>query len=460
MMDLEKNKKLVLLQVLTWGVMFSVGENSFSIFANHIHAPLWFYGALVWIPNFFGPFTQVIAANTLEKLKKRIFLIYMPVLIQAACFLPIAFIAFWQKDPALSNNSNELNFTYTLLLISLFLYYLSLHFCTPSWQSFVGDLVSENERGRFFGSLSRASNIVMLTGIIAVWLALYFIETKLENNFNILSYFFAGSFILAFLARTTGGLIIKKMEEPPYHVKENSAFTFFQFIKRAPESNFVKFVLFAALLHCGANIAGPYFIDYWTGALHFSKAQWLVLQISGIIATLVTILSWGRFSDIFGNKTTLKYCSILIALTPIGWLFIYNFYGLLLYQFLTLIFWTGFNLSTINYIYEAASQTKRARCFAYYSIITGIGIFVGTQIGLFIANHFSSDFFGFPLKSSFGYVLIFSALVRLLACGAFLSKFKELRDIQPLNLRVLWNDVLEFNVLFQYKIKKKDTSNK
>lgn len=453
-LNINKNKHLALKQALCWAIMFGVGENTFGIFANHIQAPHWFYAALVWIPSFIGPFTQVFAANILERYRKRVFLIYMPVLIQAFSILPIAFIALWQKDPSLISNQDTVKISFIIFLTSLFTFYLSGHFCAPSWQSLVGDLVSENERGSFFGKLSRAANFIMLSGMVFVFGALYFIEKKFENNFTIISCLFAGCFIISFFARYSSGMFIKQMEELPYHVKADSAFTFIQFIKRAPESNFVKFVLFCMVLHCGANISGPYFLIYWTDTLHFSKAQWLILQVVGIISTLLTILIWGRFSDIFGNKRTLKYCAILISIVPFFWLFIFNFYGLLVVQMVSMIFWTGFNLSTGNYIYEAASQPKRARCFAYFNIIIGVGVFIGTQIGLGILSYFSTDFFGISFNSSFAYVLIFSGLVRALACGAFLSTFKELRDVKPLGFQLFWNDVLQFSNLFQIKSNK------
>jgi len=238
------------------------------------------------------------------------------------------------------------------------------------------------------------------------------------------------------------------MVETPYKAPEGSSFTFLQFIKRAPESNFVRFVIFSAVLNCGACIAAPYFINYWINTLHYSKSEWLVLQALSTIASIFTLLIWGRFSDIFGNKSTLIYSSFIISLVPFFWLFSNNIYYLFVLNIIGPVFWTGFNLSTVNYIYEAASQPKRARCFAYYSLINGIGILIGTNIGWFIEEYFGTQCFNYQFNSSFCWVLIISGIVRLAACLVFLRSFKELREVKPFDINSFWVDVLHIRSVF------------
>lgn len=454
--SLNKNVPLAIKQAICWSLMFGIGENTFSLFANHLNAPLFFYGALAWIPAFLGPFIQIFSANVLDTYQHRLKLVYRPVFIQAFSFIPLILIALFCVSANGSNATKEMTFPLYIFLFTMLVYTLSGHFSAPPWQSLVGDFVSAKERGSFFAKLSRSVSFFSLAGQMLVGFALFIVATYYDNSLPILSLVFAGCFIISFLARLFSAMLIKKMVETPYQAPASSVFTFWQFIKRAKDSNFVQFVIFSAILHGGANIAGPYFLPYWTDTLHLSTSKWIALQAAGGVSTILTLMIWGRFSDLFGNKQTMKYCAILISLTPFCWIFIHDFWLLLLLQMFSMIFWTGFNLSSINYIYEAASQPKRARCFAYYSLIIGIGVLIGTQIGILIAKYSPKEIFGVHIIDTFYWVLIVSGLIRLLSCVVFLKKFKELRDVPPFELNSFWSDVLHIRSVFGIPLIRKD----
>ncbi len=445
---IKNNVNLALKQAICWAIMFGVSENIFSLFAIHLNAPLFILSALSWIPGFLGPFIQILSTNILEVYPKRVKLIFTSVFVQAFCFLPLVIIALYPPAIKDAASPKEMNLSLYVFLISFLFITFGGHFSSPPWQSLVGDLIKKNERGIFFARMSRLNQFFSLASLILVSYVLYLVSHKYKNSVEILSFVFAGCFFIAFVARYFSGSFIRKMVETPFQAPQGSSFTFWQFIKRAPESNFVRFVIFSAVLNCGACISAPYFINYWINTLQYSKSEWLVLQALSTIASIFTLLIWGRFSDIFGNKKTLKYSSFIIALVPFFWLLSDNLYYLFVLNIIGPIFWTGFNLSTVNYIYEAASQPKRARCFAYYSLINGIGILLGTNIGWLIEVYSSTHFFSYQFNSPFCWVLIVSGLVRLSACFAFLGSFKELRDVKAFDINSFWVDVLHIRSVF------------
>lgn len=440
---IKKNTHLVYRAALCWAFMFGFGESSFSLFANHLKTPMSFYGALVWIPGFVGPFTQILAANLLDRYKCRVKMSYLPVFVQAIAFIPLIIISFWNDQINNLYPLEGMTISHYIFLFSLFLYYMSGSFATPPWQSFIGDLVSQNERGRFFALVSKINSIFSMINQLLVCGILFVVPIYFPGSIQALSIVFGCCFIISFVARYISGKFIAKMDEMPYQSNAGSVFSFWQFIKRAPESNFVKFVIFVSVISCGMNISAPYCLPFWIDVLNYSNSQWIILVNVGTATSILTFMAWGRFSDIFGNKKTIKYCSILISIAPFGWLISVNFYYILFLQVLTMAFFTGFALSTLNYIYEAASPPKRARCFAYFSVLTGIGTFIGTQIGLFITTSFSNDLFFFHFISPFLWTIVISGLVRLLACAAFLPTFKELREVKPFQMNSFWVDVLE-----------------
>jgi MFS family permease len=455
---INKNVDLAIKQAICWAIMFGIGESSFSLFANHLNAPLSFYAALTWIPAFIGPLIQILSANVLDRYQYRVKLVYLPVIMQALCFAPLIWIALRHEPAGSTSNENSMTFPLYIFLFSVLIYSMSGHFSAPPWQSLVGDFVEPEKRGSFFAKMGRTNSFFSLGSLMLVSFVLYTIEKKYENNYRLISIVFGCFFLISCIARFSSGMLIKKMVDTPYQASESTIFSFWQFIKRAPESNFVKFVIFVAVLHGGANIAGPYFLVYWRDTLHYSQSEWNILQVAGSLSTILTLLIWGRFSDLFGNKKTMKYCAILISLTPFCWLLCDNFYYLIILQMLGMVFWTGFNLSSMNYIYEAASTPKRARCFAYFALIIGTGVLIGTYIGLFVAKipkDILSPYFHTSFNSSFCWVLLASGIIRGVAWLIFIPTFKELRVVKPFELNSLWADVLHIRTVFGISLIKK-----
>ena len=457
----NKNVSIAIKLAVCYALMFGFGEKSFALFAHHLNAPLSFFAALIYIPSSLGPFIQIIAANVLDRYHFRIKLVYFSVLIQACCFIPLILIAFYGESFSISQSDKSMTLALYIFLITFIIYHISGNFYTPIWQSFIGDLVSQNNRGSFLARMTKYNFIFMFISQSIVGYALYYVVRNYTNTKSALFLAFTGCFFIAFLARFTSTTLLKKLQDIPYQTSENASFSLWQFLKRAPESNFVKFVFFVAVFQGGSAIASPYFVPYWLDTLKHTSSDWTILSSGSLISSIVALLIWGRFSDMFGNKKAITYCAIAVSIMPFFWLVSDNFYYLVSLEMFSEMFWTGFNLCTLNYIFEAASPPKRARCFAYYNLLLGIGIFIGSQIGLWGIGYFKKDLFDIHFNSSFCWILIASGTVRLLACLVFITSFKELREVKPFQLNSFWVDVLQLKTIFGFAlIKNKEVDKK
>jgi len=414
-------------QGAAWAVMFGAGENSFGLFGTFLKAPPIFFGLLAGIPQLIAPVMQVLSANLMDRYPNRKKLVLMSVVGHVVCYVPLALLALAEPQW----------WTPAVLLGVLSLYYISGHFGSPPWNSFIGDIVPSSRRGEIFAQLGQIAAALTLASMLATALALYLGNRYVPES---IAWFFAGIFILAGASRCICFLCITRMREPKYVPKPESVFSFWQFIRRARESNFVKFVVFVALLHGTANIAGPYFLPYCRYDLKLETWQWICINSSATLATIVSLMFWGRFADRFGTKRTLAYTSILIALQPLLWLLHDHFYYLILINTCAGVSWGGFNLATSNYIMEACSPPVRARCFAYFTTILGVGVFVGSMVGsvllktlpkhVEIGGWFSTD-----VGSTFYYLLVISAVLRGLVALFFMPYFKELREVHHFSFK-------------------------
>lgn len=402
--------------VVFWGVMFGAGEASFALFASYLHAPAFFFGLLAGLPCLLGPLAQAVSANLLDRQGRRMPLVLGPMLVQALCFIPLAALPFFEPGAAV----------YALFLALVILYFLTAHLSHPPWYSLLGDLLPDAERGSYFAKLSRIPTLVALLAQLAVGGALY-----LAVQGEAVGWIFAGAFALSGAARLVSFAIARGIREPPYRSGEADTFTFWQFIRRTRESNFVKFGLFVALFHFGAYIAAPYFLPYFIYDLAYSPWHWTLLASSGTLASILTMLAWGRFGDRFGNKRTIQISALFICLVPLGWLFTTDLAAFVAIQMLGAAFWTGFTISVWNYILEAVSPPKRARCVAYFNLLVGLGIFLGSLAGEPLYRWLPRMPIDAEHSSSFLYLLVISLAFRLLVCLVFLPMFRELRAVPP-----------------------------
>ncbi|MCW8131124.1 MAG: MFS transporter [Planctomycetota bacterium] len=406
-------------QALFWAVMFGGGETSFTLFATFIQAEPFMFGLLAGIPSLLGPSAQAAAAWMLDRTGRRKSLVLKAVLVQALCFLPMAALPFLAPGPLVM----------AIFLFSITIYFACAHLAHPPWYSMIGDLVPDSERGNYFAKLSRMPSLVALVTQLSLGGALY-----LASFHQAGAWVFLGAFAAAGVSRLISYFIVRGMREPVYRSTPADSFTFWQFIRRTPESNFARFSIYAGLFYFGANVAGPYFVPYVTYDLGYKIYDWQLLTASSTLASILTMLAWGRFSDRFGTKRTIIITSFLICVIPVLWLLTTRFWLLLAINMMGASFWTGFSICCYNYILEAASPGKRARCVAYFNIIIGMGVFLGSVAGERLYHWLPEATFIPGVHSSFPYVLAISGGVRLLMCLIFLPMFRELRTVQDFSL--------------------------
>ncbi|MCZ7649030.1 MAG: MFS transporter [Planctomycetota bacterium] len=435
---LTPDLKRALRQASCWAVMFGAGEASFNLLGAFLQAPASFFGLLAGIPQLLGPLAQVWAANLVDKTRRRKLLVIVAVLAQSVSFVPLVLLVF--AGPG--------RLAQAAFLVVVTVYFVAGHFSAPPWTGLIGDLVPAEGRFEYFARQSRLVGTIGMVMQVAMGVGFY-----LGREYNALAWVFASGLALAGVARFGSFLCIQRMQEPPHESSPDTVFTFWKFIRRARESNFVHFVLFAALLHFGTQVAGPFFLPYWMYTLGYTEWEWVVQSSITAVAAILTMLGWGRFSQRFGNRNTMLYTGYGIALIPVGWMLTENLLLLGLINAASGVLWAGFGLSTWNYLLEAVSPPKRPRCTAYLNIIVGLGIFGGSMLGSWLAGclPLTLAFAGWSVtvKTTFMYLLALSFFLRLSACLLMLPTVRELRgDVERFSLKTSFFVIAQSRVPF------------
>ena len=216
-----------------------------------------------------------------------------------------------------------------------------------------------------------------------------------------------------------------------------SEFTFLMFMRRFRESNFLKFVVFSGCLTFATYMAAPFFAVFMLRDLQLSYVTYMALQVCFSLAALIALPLWGRHADLVGNVRVLRLSSFLAALIPMFWLFSHNPAYLMLVQIFSGFSWSGVTLSAGNFIYDAVTPQKRVRCIAYFNVINGLALFMGSSLGGYFAARLP-PFFGYRLLGLFA----LSCVCRVSFYLLLSRSFREVRAAHEVSIQGLFFSVV------------------
>jgi len=386
--------------------MSGFGDNYISPYIISMDAKPYQIGLLTSLPNIFSPIAQIIGSKLMMKFSRKQ-IVSFAVLSQALMWLPIIFSGYLYLKGFI--------FASTFLILSYALYIFFGSLGGPAWVSWMGDLVKEKELGSYFGLRNSIGTIV---SIISITIAGFILDLfKFWNTEKAVFVGFSIIFFLAMVFRILSRRFLLKQYEPKFKFQKEHYFSFISFIKRLPKTNFGKFVILLSFMSFAVNLVGPYFNLYIFRDLKFTYTQFMLLSVSSSIAFFIFYPFWGKLLDKFSYTSILKFSSILISLIGFLWfltIFLYPveaFYYLIFVNLFSGFSWAAFNLATNNFFYLNVSPPKRSLCSAYSSILYGLSIVLGAELGSQLLNILQNRYINSIMLLS-----VISGILRLI-CG-------------------------------------------
>ena len=291
----------------------------------------------------------------------------------------------------------------------------------PSWFSWMGDIIPEDKKGKYF---SKRNRITGTAGVIAALVSAFLLDIFQTKGLALLG--FAILFSLATTFRLISFLYFYNQYAPRFKLKKGYYFSMTDFLKRF--DNFGKFAVYKAVLYFSLMIAGPFFAVYMLQDLQFSYTTFMIVSLSSSAFYLLSTPFAGKFSDKFGNKRLFHLANFLFVLTPLFWIFLKNPIALIFTtQLVAGIANAALVIGFTNFTYDAVSQQHRGICTAYTNILVGLGIFLGSLTGGFIIKYLHPSFMH-PIL----FVFLISAGLRLLTGFFFLPSIKEEKRVKRL----------------------------
>jgi MFS family permease len=232
------------------------------------------------------------------------------------------------------------------------------------WVGLMGEVVPEEERGRYFGWRNSLCGVVgMLAGLSAGW---YLDHTPAPAGFQMV-------LLVAILFATVGIALYPQHFDPGSRAVQLSLRDTVLVPLRDP--NFRRFMIFAVYWNASVMLASPFVIPYFLKHLHMSFTQ--VAIWSGIASLCGLILGpmWGRVADRMGHKTVLIVTTILAgSLHPLCWMLATP--GFLWFIWLSglvdALSWGGINTAMFNLTLTSAPARYRVAYISVLGMVTGL----------------------------------------------------------------------------------------
>ncbi|MBF0103788.1 MAG: MFS transporter [Deltaproteobacteria bacterium] len=418
-------------------VMVGAGESYLMAYVVALGFSNFAIGLTASIPLLIAACSQLYIVNRAGDITSRRFFIVRLALLQGAMWIPLMVL------PALLPA-----YRVSVVVLLLILYHSCIHLATPVWNSWMADLVDPAKRGDYFGTRNKYRALSEVIAYLICGFILQFMSTDDSlDGFYII-------FCVAFAARGVSALFLHKIEEPTYQRPQaEDQFTFLEFLKKAPHNNFGRFVLFNFCLIAGSFLASPFFTAYMLKTLHFSYIELVAIYATCLVFQFFFYHSWGIIADRYGNIRVLKVTALGLSVIPVLWVLTRNFWCIIFFQFLAGVTWSGYLLTSSNFIYDAVSQKRLQRCVAYFNFMGNFAIFIGALCGGAITRIY--DFFLGDLchmmPQGFVYYLLFtlSSVLRLLAVVFFAERLKDVRPVQQGSLFKLLGDFMTVSLTFE-----------
>lgn len=406
------------------------GSSYFSPFAIALNASSSQIGVLGALAGLLPGFVQLQSSKLIEKFSRKKVLI-ISAIFQILILIPIIF-----SGVLFFYGYNHMAWVAIGLII---LFYSIGAIGGPMWFSWMGSLVPENCRGKYFSKRNRVTGFFGLVSLVVGGLILNYFKTAghILIGFGVL-------FSIAFILRGISITLLAKQYEPKLKIRKKDYFTFFQFLKKAPETPFGRFAIFITFLWIAIGIGSPFFAVYMLRNLGFSYFWFMIITVSGVLFQLMFLPVIGKMSDKFGNSFLIKISSFLFFLTPFLWvasayLGLSDFALKMFLVFIPEVFggfaWAGYNISVNNYSYDSIRKEKRSFGISYLNFMAGIGVFFGGLIGAGLAL----------INISFMNIILFifavSGIARLLVVLIGSKYLKEVRHVEHFKSQFIYKEI-------------------
>ncbi len=278
------------------------------------------------------------------------------------------------------------------------------------WAAWMGDVIPQRDRGRYFGLRAGVVGVIAMVANLAAGVFLDRVGAPLSFQVVLVT-----SVVLALLGV---GVYLRQLDPPT----ERSPLRLRQVVTLPlQDAGFRRFLRFALYWQFVVMLAAPFVFPYFLGPLGLSFTQIAIWVSIAAVTGLATTTLWGRVADRSGNKGVLAIGTFIAGLAlPSTWIAA-GLTGWIGWIWTSAVFdaiaWGAIGPAIFNLALVSAPQTNRVAFIAMYSLGTGLSGFVGGVLSgplLVLLARFEMPAFG-STWTAYHWLFVLSGVLRATA---------------------------------------------
>ncbi len=404
------------------GLQMGFGISYFIAFALALNASASQIAILTAMIMLLPALIQIQTARLVERYSRKKITVTF-IILQVLVFIPLIYLGLFSFLGQ--------SFSSWILIIFIIIYYSLGSPAIVSWFSWMGSLVPEKERGKYFGKRNKIVQLSLLVGLILGGLILEY-----SKKLNIALLGFVLILFVAFLFRIISIIFLFKQYEPKIKINDDDEIRFFSFLKNLTKSPFGRFSVYMTILRFAIYLGIPFFTVYMLEVKGFSYLSYMFVTVALSVFMVIFYPLTGKIADRFGNIKLLRLASFTMAIYYLSWLFSSNIYYLVfIVQMLGGFAWAGILLATNNYIYDSISQKKIGFSLSNFNLLIGIGMGIGSGLGALLVL-IKVNFLSPPL-----FIIGISSIVLILFYVFSEGWLREVRHVKQFRYQWLMREV-------------------
>ena len=332
-------------------------------------------GLLTAVPHLLSTLVQPLAGSFAAHAESRKKICKIFLLASRLALLPIIFLAFMRGFDAFS-----------LLLVFVSVSSAAASFSRPAWASWMGDIVPEKTRGRFFGRRNMFIGASSLAAALSAGWLLGYSDTLAG---------FAIIFLAAFVLQIVGVNYLLKIPEPAAvkHKTHKTSLNVSEFLSSLKKSNFRHFVVFAIFFDFSVYLAAPFFTVYMISELQIGYYWFAIISAASMLAGMLSQKYWGKITDRYGDKNVIMICAVFASMVPLIFIFSRSVPLLVLANIFSGFAWAGLDLAVFNFLLGSSPPLKRPLFISNYQFFDGLAVAGGSLVGGALIYFLGAGFF-------------------------------------------------------------------
>lgn len=283
------------------------------------------------------------------------------------------------------------NVSLEIIIGFLFLHHTMGAISGLCWTSWMKDFVPENMLGTFFGKRTRYTQLLSICTNLGAAFALDYIKQHYEQ-YSLTAY--ATMFAVAGVVGLYGVSLLARTPEPKIQMTNQNIFQLFWVPFK--NMNFKNLMIFNSLWLFAINLAAPFFTVYLLKTLNYPLSYVITLTIISQITNIIFLKAWGKYTDLYSNKSVLQICAPIYLCCILAWTFTtlpekhdFTLPLLVIIHLFTGISVSGINLALSNIGLKLAPKGDGVFYISAKSIVSAFAGGIAPVIGGLFADFFS-----------------------------------------------------------------------